>query len=73
MKSQMQGFLDRWEIVALVNGWTEDGDSYEGQIVRDCGKRDWDDPGLLCVSACKSFCEYLPEIPEGCQEVEMPY
>jgi len=30
MKSQMQGFLDRWEIVALVNGWTEDGDSYEG-------------------------------------------
>jgi len=47
-----------WSIASLVNGWTEDGDSYPGQIVRDCGERA---ARRICVSDCKPFTDYLGE------------
>lgn len=57
-RKRLQAFLQPWTIASLVNGWTEDGGSYPGQIVRDCGARA---VRRVCVSACKSFVDHIVE------------
>lgn len=55
-RDAVQHYMGPWSIASAVNGWTEDEDSYPGQIVRDCGERS---ASRICVSDCKPFTDYV--------------
>jgi hypothetical protein len=39
LQSKIKSFLPAWDIVAVINGWT-DGSGYGGSVVQDGGERD---------------------------------